>query len=221
MRGRGGACPFRRPGRACDRWLQWPVKRSRKRCRSARCQGIFRETLTSSGGSGGGIFSSCKQRLQLHAASSILLSRKSKRSEFMTSEAQMKSIAIAFTTLLLATPTTAADKYQIIPRSSNLDQVSQEFVYAAFVVNQITGAISNCKGTFNFKVPQVTDISCSPGNILQGAMPSGAVEYSPTENAFTGPPALWKIDQTNGQLTFCTTSSNLPQWWCAAIPAPN
>jgi len=132
-------------------------------------------------------------------------------------EGDMRSTLVLLT-LLCATNAFAADQYQIIPLYSLAIQGRPQ-LHAALIVNETNGDNYTCSAFVHQEPPIGFDsIECSKALNKIGNMPSGPATLSPFAHQTAAPyPAIWKIDQTNGTLTFCA-ATEVPAggWVCGA-----
>ena len=130
-------------------------------------------------------------------------------------------------TLLGATNAFAADQYQIIPLYS-LAIRSRPQVHAALVINAANGDNYTCIASVHQEPPiGFESIKCSKAENKVGSMPPGPAALSPFVHQTAAPypaapyPAIWKIDPTNGTLTFCA-ATEVPAggWLCGSSKLP-
>ena len=122
-----------------------------------------------------------------------------------------------FVLILSITETFAADIYQILPLFSAQGVVGGVLLntHAALFVNVETGATTHCFVRYN-SAPRSGDQifpfrGCAKSEVQVGSMPPGqatlaALSKTPPPND-TRLPAIWKIDQSNGRVTFCGAKS--------------
>ena len=130
----------------------------------------------------------------------------------------MKSKIFFLVALFLATPTMAADKYQIVPLFANakfhhilaLEQTSGKMVYCLGTVDIVTGGsptVGLICSAQQVKSPGGSHFPAGP------AIPSGV--FHPASLT----PAIWNIDES-GVLTFCVkpeVGPNPPYWYCGKV----
>jgi len=133
----------------------------------------------------------------------------------------MRSIFVLLT-LLCATQAFAADQYQIIPLYS-IANPGQSQVHAVIIINETNGDNYTCLGLVHQEIPvSFGSIQCSKAVNKVGSMPPGPAVLSPFSRQTAAPyPAIWKIDQTNGMLTFCA-ATEVPAggWLCGSSKLP-
>ena len=136
-------------------------------------------------------------------------------------EGEMRSIFVLLT-VLCATKAFAADQYQIIPLYSLAIQGRPQ-VHAALIINEANGDNYACAALVHQEMPIGFDsIECSKAVNKVGPMPPGPAALSPFTHQTAAPyPAIWKIDQTNGMLTFCA-ATEVPAggWLCGSSKLP-
>jgi hypothetical protein len=132
-------------------------------------------------------------------------------------EGKMRSIFI-LSALLCATNAFAADQYQITPLYS-LAIPGRPQVHTALIINETNGDNYTCSAFVHQEMPIGFDsIECSKAVNKVGSMPPGPAALSPFAHQSAAPyPAIWKIDQTNGMLTFCA-ATEVPAggWLCGS-----
>jgi hypothetical protein len=133
----------------------------------------------------------------------------------------MRSIFVLLT-LVCATQAFAADQYQIIPLYSIAYQ-GQLQAHAVIVINETNGDNYACLGLAHQETPvSFGSIQCTRSVSTVGTMPPGPAVLSPFNHQTAAPyPAIWKIDQTNGMLTFCA-ATEVPAggWLCGSSKLP-
>ena len=135
--------------------------------------------------------------------------------------AKMRSMLVLLT-LLCATKAFAADQYQIIPLYSLAIQGRPQ-VHGALIINEANGDNYTCSAFVHQEMPISFDsIECSKAVNKVGNMPPGPAALSPFAHQTAAPyPAIWKIDQTKGTLTFCA-ATEVPAggWLCGSSKLP-
>ena len=135
--------------------------------------------------------------------------------------AKMRSMLVLLT-LLCATKAFAADQYQIIPLYSLAIQGRPQ-VHGALIINEANGDNYTCSAFVHQEMPISFDsIECSKAVNKVGTMPPGPAALSPFAHQTAAPyPAIWKIDQTKGTLTFCA-ATEVPAggWLCGSSKLP-
>jgi hypothetical protein len=125
-------------------------------------------------------------------------------------------------TLLCATEAFAGDQYQITPLYS-VANPGRAQVHGALIIDVISGDNYTCSAFVHQEMPISFDsIECSKAVNKVGSMPAGAAALSPFAHQSAAPyPAIWKIDQTNGTLTFCA-ATEVPAggWVCGSSKLP-
>ena len=122
-----------------------------------------------------------------------------------------------------AIPVTAAAQYQIIPVYVR-DIGSGGRSHWALIINEGTGETRSCQATTQIKDPVVGYINCRKDTVESGSMPHGPAAFSPVSPVSggpSGPNAMWKVDQSNGEVTFCGTRSSWGYglaWHCVQAP---
>ena len=133
----------------------------------------------------------------------------------------MRSMLVLLT-LLSATKAFAADQYQIIPLYSLAIQGRPQ-VHGALIINEANGDNYTCSAFVHQEMPISFDsIECSKAVNKVGTMPPGPAALSPFAHQTAAPyPAIWKIDQTKGTLTFCA-ATEVPAggWLCGSSKLP-
>ena len=136
-------------------------------------------------------------------------------------EGKMRSMFVVLT-LLCATKAFGADQYQIIPLYSLAIQGRPQ-VHGALIINETNGDNYTCSAFVHQVIPISFDsIECSKAVNKVGSMPPGPAALSPFDHQTAAPyPAIWKIDQTNGTLTFCA-ATEVPAggWLCGSSKLP-
>ena len=133
----------------------------------------------------------------------------------------MRSVFV-FLTLLCATKAFAADQYQIIPLYS-VANPGRPQVHGALIINETNGDNYTCSAFVHQEPPIGFDsMECSKAVNKVGSMPPGPGALSPFAHQTASPyAAIWKIDQTNGALTFCA-ATEVPAggWLCRSCSGP-
>jgi hypothetical protein len=133
-------------------------------------------------------------------------------------EGKMKSMFVLLTLLCATT----ADQYQITPLYS-LAIPGRAQVHAALILNETNGDNYACSASVHQEMPIGFDsIECSKAVNKVGSMPPGPAALSPFVHQAAAPyPAIWKIDPTNGTLTFCA-ATEVPAggWLCGSSKLP-
>jgi hypothetical protein len=136
-------------------------------------------------------------------------------------EEKMRSMLVLLT-LLCATKAFAADQYQIIPLYSLAIQGRPQ-VHGALIINEANGDNYTCSAFVHQEMPISFDsIECSKAVNKVGTMPPGPAALSPFAHQTAAPyPAIWKIDQKKGTLTFCA-ATEVPAggWLCGSSKLP-
>ena len=124
----------------------------------------------------------------------------------------------------------AADKYQIIPLDA-LERASPPIItqfHSALVFNLQTGEVVYCYASYLAgPVPggSVNPGSCQKDKVPVGTMPPGPATLSDYRHPKTARyPAIWKVDQSTGVMTFCGRGAEQPllssDWYCETIAMP-
>ena len=125
------------------------------------------------------------------------------------------AMSIAFTTSALADN----EIYQIIPYfSRNLPNATTE--YEAMILDKSNGESYRCLATSKQGKKPTLRLNCMKATVASGSMPPGPGEASPILQSNAGYFGVWKVNQTNGEVTFCGTISNPNTWFCATQPRP-
>jgi len=101
----------------------------------------------------------------------------------------------------------AADTYQIIPISIS-PEPGDASVYEAIVANILTGDIVSCEAVGQYYPgPKVRRLTCVKAKLISGVLPSGPAVVTGNWNTTRYPAGIWKVNQTNGDVTFCAAST--------------
>jgi hypothetical protein len=131
----------------------------------------------------------------------------------------MRTTLILLACLAGTTQAIAADQYQILPLSSAGYATKQ--VHKTLLVDVMSGAVFGC--TARFASLAAAEVSCSKIKVAAGSMPPGPSTLSTYTLPYNANPAIWKVNQTNGDVTFCgTTAKDVPplEWLCAEAHLP-
>jgi hypothetical protein len=119
-----------------------------------------------------------------------------------------KSIVVL--ALLASTAQALADQYQIIPTFAGGKLPTPS--YAAFVLNTVSGEAYYCWAESGIAPkPHIASAKCTKNDVVEGSIPPGSAVGSGISIGNV-PPAIWKINQANGDVTFCAsvvTAGNL------------
>jgi hypothetical protein len=109
----------------------------------------------------------------------------------------------------------ATDKYELFPVQTSVDNTS----HIILVVNTVTGELFACGALLKTIAPKgVVNLVCHKGYISEGTSPPGSAVV--TVNPPTGStlPAVWRINQTSGDLSICASEETLISvWYCKSI----
>jgi hypothetical protein len=132
---------------------------------------------------------------------------------------QMRTTLILLACLAGTTQAIAADQYQLIPLSSAGYATKQ--LHKTLLVEVASGSVFGCSA--HFQGLTAAEVSCSKIKVAAGSMPPGPATLSVYTTPYNAYPAIWKVNQTNGDVTFCgTTAANVPpsEWLCAEARLP-
>jgi hypothetical protein len=114
----------------------------------------------------------------------------------------------------------AADHFQIIPLGSSGIMTSQK--HAALVIDTESGDAFQCQGDWTGPTPP--SVTCRKIKIDSGSPGKGPAElYANINLKQGGYTAIWKVNQTTGDVTFCNAStSDFPptHWSCGTGRLP-
>lgn len=137
-----------------------------------------------------------------------------------SAEVDMRKAVASLIILGLATPAFAADRYQIFPYAI----VSSTSTAAkALLIDTTAGTIYDCKGVLGLTTPHIQSVGCQKGAIESGSLPAGPVTPGWQQDARGAFPAIWQVNQTNGDVTWCAPQPNaagLSQWYCGLAHLP-
>jgi hypothetical protein len=119
-----------------------------------------------------------------------------------------------------------AAQYEIVPWGSQ--HANDQDWHGALIVNTTTGSMLSCLSSANWNPPNALAGYCRRVTVTSGTMPVGPIAKSgfnaPQTAGWLG---IWRVDQTNGAVTFCvsahtalTTGAGPISWACVAIQGP-
>jgi hypothetical protein len=128
----------------------------------------------------------------------------------------MRNTLVALTVLSFTTQAWAADRYQLIPLSAG--GVAKGQRHTALLIDMTTGDTYGVEGSWNGPNPPYVVIKKI--KVDSGQSVPGPAELSPTPLNLKpgGYTAIWKVNQTNGDTTFCNDAAGdfPPQHWSCA-----
>jgi hypothetical protein len=133
----------------------------------------------------------------------------------------MRRTIVVLTILCGATRALAADKYQLFPWNASGGRGGDPGEhYSAIVLNTVSGELYGCNASLQTRPPiKVFGIGCTKGEIKEGSLPPGPGIVTYGANSRLVMPGVWKVDQINGDVTFCgappDSTGLTPNWYCA------
>ena len=116
----------------------------------------------------------------------------------------MRTALMLFACLAGTTQAVAADQYQLLPLSSAGYATKQS--HKALLVDVTTGNVFGCIA--GFRGTNAAEVSCEKIKVEAGSMPPGSATLSAYTIPYSGYPAIWKVNQANGDVTFCGATAN-------------
>jgi hypothetical protein len=126
----------------------------------------------------------------------------------------MKPFLVAIFLSGLSTGASAANRYEAVPMRTTATGGNQ-YQYDALVTDEVATGGRYCRALENSNFT-VQTVSCWKATVSGGAMPAGhaVLSTAPLISGTIDKLGLWKVDQTDGAVTFCAANYNGTSWDC-------